>query len=489
MIYAHLEVVDNRIATLVVAADSFKEYDEFIDTVQGQSPKSRNFVEIYQSQMLEHLTDELYKGYKRQVNVFYHKDESQQTKFLDEWGIRVVKSAAGRDRHEDMLFNEKKRKLDAEKQKANAVIDQIEDVAERIIDSLPEDATMEEYQRELELHKQHILAKNGVSEDEVRPRTIAELHGLDKEDPWDRRSPEEKAAKRAEAEAKAKAGKLNPQVKAGEISGDSFTGGKYDKRFQDDKGDVKVTDIHVTQNADGSFSIDKVLAKKEGGEVDEELKAQRDAEEEAWKAARKTFDPSDFAAVLRGDGGSDNFNIAGDPAIRNQTAPVARPSLSDAAEQAKREAKAAAEAQKVIDEHEQARKEADLKEKQERDQGIFKGTDLIGDETIAWDDLPNGIKSVIEGIGCKGSTVPLKNYPFNSELAGKAIIPFENPDAGRNGSVVTLAGSENANILGTVSMGDVAAAVVGKIEPTEPAWVVMERKSDSDKSVTVVRIR
>lgn len=50
-------------------------------------------------------------------------------------------------------------------------------------------------------------------------RTLAELHGLDKNDPWDRRTDEEKA----EAEEQRK--KMQKKRKSGDITEDSWGGG------------------------------------------------------------------------------------------------------------------------------------------------------------------------------------------------------------------------------------------------------------------------
>jgi hypothetical protein len=85
-------------------------------------------------------------------------------------------------------------------------------------------------------------------------RTIEELEGLDQNDPWDKRSDDEKAQ---DAEFRAKIDELK---KAGQLTGD----GSFSPRKPKD-GDSKahVTDIRVSTNADGTVDIDNVLAVKD----------------------------------------------------------------------------------------------------------------------------------------------------------------------------------------------------------------------------------
>lgn len=83
--------------------------------------------------------------------------------------------------------------------------------------------------------------------DDTSGRTIAEIHGLDTNDEWDKRTEEEKEADLAQKEIFEKA------KKEGKLSGDSFSGGKSTAR---------VTDVRTTSHSDGSVSIDNVLAVK-----------------------------------------------------------------------------------------------------------------------------------------------------------------------------------------------------------------------------------
>lgn len=97
-------------------------------------------------------------------------------------------------------------------------------------------------------------------------RTLAEIHGLVENDPWDRRTPEEKA----EAEERKK--KMQEKAKAGDLTGDSWGGGKGRSmtstgptQQQAEGGpvpDSETTDDgqQIVVNPDGSISI------KEAGE-------------------------------------------------------------------------------------------------------------------------------------------------------------------------------------------------------------------------------
>lgn len=96
-------------------------------------------------------------------------------------------------------------------------------------------------------------------------RTIEEIHGLDKDDPWDRRSDEEKVQdeyyKKMGEEAK----------KRGELTGDSFGPAKKKK-----KTGVFITDVNAHTNDDGTVEIDKVIAVK--GHYDKDIEPPAETE-------------------------------------------------------------------------------------------------------------------------------------------------------------------------------------------------------------------
>lgn len=508
-LYGYKEMLDNRVATLVVAADTVEQYVEWCDVVKGQ--ENGNFNEIYTSNFLDGLQNPIYKGYKHPVVAFYHNDETQRDAFWVEWDIQEVKSATGLDRHLDML------------------------------------------------HKKKVEVEQTTMTEEEKNRTIEQRFGLDQNDPWDRRSEEEKEEDRKMKE------RMKELVKKGEISGDSFGGAEaqrssrsgpkrnfgrtetieglkdlaqasgtpedqipdYDNMtneelfeelaktgvvpdanvggvFDDDaippevtpNGDVHVTDIKATHNADGTFEIDSIRAVKVGGEIDTEAKEAAEAahaEQVAEKkGGKRVFSPEDFAAVLRGDGSADAVtHVTGDDRKRREA--TERPSLSDHAENARKEYQEE-QAREMKRRGEQARKEADLKAKGERDRGIFRGSDLMGDDEITFDELPEKLRAELDNETLKRESYPVKDYPYNSELGGRALLPF---DGVMTPNRIQVLGGVNIEVEGTVSMGEPAVMVVSKNVKDEEAWAVYgrARRVETDGSVEnkidvwLVRIR
>jgi hypothetical protein len=85
-------------------------------------------------------------------------------------------------------------------------------------------------------------------------RTIEEIEGLDQHDPYDRRTDDEKA------EDSAYRAKVEELKKSGQLSGD---GSFSPRKPKDGDSAAHVTDIRTTRNADGTVSIDNVLAVKD----------------------------------------------------------------------------------------------------------------------------------------------------------------------------------------------------------------------------------
>lgn len=517
-IYGYKEMVDDRVATLVVAAESVQDYTTFCDTLRQMDvgDEEAKFEEIYTSNFLDALRDERYKGYKHPVLCVYHKDEEQREAFCTQHNVLEVNTATGRDRQADMLHSEKKR---------------------------VEEETLT---------------------DEEKNMTIEERHGLDKNDPWDRRSEEEKAQ---DEEMKQKMAEAR---KKGELSGDSFSGAADQRasreRFngvplsrtdaikaldaayredpdvtdddvpdwdsmendelgrayqgidelnaplrpvfnddempesKEDTGSVHVTKIDQTGeklvNEDGSINMDaisSVSAVKLGGAVDEELKAAREEAHQAKvdeaKGGKPVFSPGDFAAVLEGDGSADHLSGTlgqshrGVDRVRRGEG-LARPTLSEAAEAARskhQEETAAreAEAAKV------AAATAEIKGKQERDAGIFRGAALDSEgERVTFDDLPEALRKELEEAELKQESYPAKNYPYNSELAGRALFPFDRLD--KEGYRVL--GGENITIEGAVQMGTSSVAVVSKKDKALPAVVLYGRPSKTTEGQTDIQV-
>jgi hypothetical protein len=438
MLYGYRETVDNRVATLVVAGDTKNEYRNFIEVASGQvangyrhgDDSPSNFEEMYTSLFLQHMTEELYKGYKMPVYVFYHTSNEQRELFITEFEIREVKSAAGRDRQTDMQFAEQQALRNAEKEALRKAEESGEEV------------------------------ENGAT------KTIEELYGLDKEDKWDRRSESEK---QEDAEMRQKIKELQ---KEGKMSGDSFTGGKHDKKAkaEENPGNVHVTDIVGNTQSDGSFDISNIRAIKVGGGIDETLKEQRqkehEAKAEAAKKGKKSFTPEDFAAVLKGDGSADHLNVKGDMDQRRGSKPIERPSLSEGAEAARKEHQEQ-ERIKAAERAAQAKRENDLTARGDRAKGIFRGADLGGESDIPLADLPQELQGKLREALGEETTVSVKDYPYNSELAGKILLPCSGMD-------LAVVDGVNLKKVGTISMGDAYAVVVELEDKEQEGWAIYQ---------------
>jgi len=490
MIYGYKEMLDGRPATLVVAGDTVEEFVAFIEAIPGQE-ENRNWEETYASTFLDAMRGDTFKGYKHSVLAVYHTDEEQRDAFWAEWPMLTeVKTAQGRDRQADMLHDAKE------------------------------------------------AQRKATETDEDRSRTIEERFGLDKDDPWDRRTEEEIAA---DEEMKKK---IKEMQKSGEMSGDSFGGaddqrksrerpgsnnvpgaygrtqaqealkefdpqtdydsqtneelaealskmgvpdvqgvypdGEVPQKAKETKGDIFIQDIKAEKNEDGSIDLDSITsvkAHKVGGEVDEITKAARIAAHEenvaAKKQGKRSFSPEDFAAVLRGDGSADSVtNVKGDDRIRRGEG-MARPKLSDAAEAARAEHQEN-ERKEMKRRRQQAEKEADVKARGERDRGIFKGADLVhDDEPTPFTELPEDLQKLMEENGIKLDEVLVKNYPYNSELAGRAILPFDslNPQGMR------MVGGTNLTVEGTMTMSGPGAMIVSREDTSKDGYgIYVQRK-------------
>ena len=490
MLYGYKETLDNRVATLVVAAETVEEYNTWIQAVANQT--EGNWEETYASNFLDAMRNEAFKGYKQPVLAIYHTDTEQRDAFWTEWDVTEVLSAIGRDRHLDMIHAKK---------------EEIREATETEADKL---------------------------------RTIEERLGLDVHDPWDRRSEEE-----VEADKKMKE-QMKEMEKAGKLSGDgSFSGadkqradrpnannvpgaysrtqaiealktfgdldaaegaeptdwesqtneelteslkkagvpdvngvyndGEVPQKAKEGSGGIFVSDIEGTRNEDGSLDISSVRAHKPGAEVDEVEKAAREAAHEAQveeaKGGKRAFSPEDFAAVLRGDGSADAVaHVEGDD--RRTRKAASRPSLSDHAEQARQEHQAE-QAKAAKTRREQARREADVKARGERDRGIFKGADLVEDEDLTpWDDLPENIRDMLEKANLKRDELSVKNYPYNSELGGRVLLPTDtlNPDGMR------LVGHDNLTIEGSMTMNGPGVMVASREDTSKDGYGIYAKR-------------
>lgn len=489
MIYGYKEMLDGRVATLAVAGDTVEEFTAFKEAVVGQE-EGRNWNETYASTFMDAMAGDTYKGYKHSVLAIYHDDEAQRDAFWTEWNmLQEVQSMAGRDRQADMLHDAKEK------------------------------------------------LRKATETEEDKTRTLEEKLGLDKHDPWDRRSEEE-----VEADKKMKE-QMKEMRKQGTLSDDSFGGadaqrsgrersgannvpGAYGRTqaqeaikefepeadtdamsneqlgeklkemgvadltgvYDDDAvpqkakakaGEIFIEDIKAERNEDGSIDLDSITsihAHKTGGEVDEVTKREREqAHEEhveAKKAGRRSFSPEDFAAVLRGDGSADSVtNVKGDDRVRRGEG-MARPKLSDQAEEAIAEHKEN-ERKEMKRRRQQAEKEQDVKARGERDRGIFKGADLVhDDDPTPFSDLPEDLRQIMTDAGLEREEVLVKNYPYNSELGGRALLPYDslNPEGMR------MVGGTNLDVEGTMTMSGPGVMIVSRKDSAEDGYGVYTQR-------------
>lgn len=163
-----------------------------------------------------------FKRLRHEVFIFDHTNTQQQDEFISKHGITILNPQTAWDRHDTMVEFD---------------VPDFYDVAET--------------------------------------RTLEEIEGLTENDPWDRRTPEQ-----IEQDNKMKE-MIDAMKKAGEISSD----GSFDARKAHENGDntAHVTDIRTTVNADGTVSIDNVLARKDYSDLKGD--ALREADREDGKSS------------------------------------------------------------------------------------------------------------------------------------------------------------------------------------------------------------
>jgi hypothetical protein len=72
--------------------------------------------------------------------------------------------------------------------------------------------------------------------------------------------------------------------------------------------------------------------------------------------------------------------------------------------------------------------------------------------------------------------LPLKDYPYNSEISSRVIFPSEDqfgtiPEDRYSSSVVMM---DNLRVDGTISMGNVTAIVAAKEDLKKPGWAIYQ---------------
>lgn len=106
------------------------------------------------------------------------------------------------------------------------------------------------------------MVADATTVEEEDERTLAEIYGLDKHDPWDERTEEEKAL------AEAYKRKADDAKKKGNMMGESF-GGMAPKDGDAPKDpSVRVTDVKMAQEEDGSVVITSAIARQKRAATD-----------------------------------------------------------------------------------------------------------------------------------------------------------------------------------------------------------------------------
>lgn len=244
--------------------------------------------------------------------------------------------------------------------------------------------------------------------------------------------------------------------------------------------------------------------------------------------------PEDFAAALYGGGGHHSAGTV----VRDDDFYEAQKSFDD-----KLSDKARA-ARKIHKEEEERQFQENLvkieeeeakKQKEDAEKGIFKGCDLVGIMTTPIAELPENVKELIIKIAVvdkisdlnkeaderkkkydeakkkaedegeefneepppdedfneetfkeealKGRVL-IKNYPYNSVVGGKCLLPYGNSVGTDNTDLVYV---ENLKLEGSISIINETVAVCVKKNEEEPGWAVFRHAKS--KTACVVKVR
>lgn len=198
---------------IVAAADTLVEMEDLFTRTSGVSG-----VRLARPSATDMLMDDRFQNMTTIPGVFEFDGRGEQDSFVEQYGITVVGPNKLADRHSDMM------------------------------EKLEEDP--------------YFLPSEDEDDPDRVKRTIGELHGINADDPWDKRSDDDK--EKDEAYKK----KYEEAKKAGKLSGDDS--------FAPPGSTTRVTDIETTRHADGTISIDKALASK--GTYEDNSKDRKDAE-------------------------------------------------------------------------------------------------------------------------------------------------------------------------------------------------------------------
>lgn len=196
---------EDKLVTYVTAGDSLEEFEQLIakiDAIDGVTLGMKGIVSADQAGMMEMLTEDVFAGLTKAPLVITHTSNADlRSALYAEFGITVLKRNAALKKQADML-------------------------AELIEDPYSPEAT--------------------------DTRTIEEIHGLVKHDPFDKRSDEEIASDEEKKKLWDKA------KKSGDLSGDSWGPGRKDSK----EPQTHITDIKTSIGADGRIQIDSAIGVK-----------------------------------------------------------------------------------------------------------------------------------------------------------------------------------------------------------------------------------
>ena len=196
---------EDKLVTYVTGADSIEEFEQLIakiDAMDGTTLNMKGVVSADQAGMMEMLTEDVFSGLTKAPLVITHtSNQDLRTAFYAEFGVTIHKRNAAIRKQNEMLAE---------------------------------------------------LVEDPYSPEATDTRTIEEIHGLVKHDPYDKRSEEEIAAD----EEKKKL--WDAAKKSGDLSGDSWGPG----RQKDKDPQTQITDIKTSIGADGRIQIDSAIGVK-----------------------------------------------------------------------------------------------------------------------------------------------------------------------------------------------------------------------------------
>lgn len=326
MLYGYKADIEGMPSVIVTAGDTVEEFETFKSLITVAEPDETFWNDYEVTRAIDAIMNPLYEGLNHGTVTTFHVNDDQRSKYLVEYSIVALAGKPNARKYQEDMMNE------ADKKKEGS---------------------------------SHLFA------DCNRDKTIEEMLGLVNNDPWDARSKEKVEGDKATEEWFKKAkedgiisdgswtkdGKATaPTYREGlglidqdkyssklkghwtkiydmlkenievstvdifrAIKDDGYDGGQTavkeavrELRSKIKEGKISITDIHVKQNADGTFTVNRVLAKKIEGQVDEDLKrqyAEADAAKKAELDARGGLSPEDFENALHGDGRNDAIGM------------------------------------------------------------------------------------------------------------------------------------------------------------------------------------